>query len=245
MTFSEDLELVDDLFSKWQTVAPVRVGGPALGDPGGDFQPGKYLKPGYVITSRGCPNKNKCWFCDVPRREGPIREIPITSGYNLLDSNVLACSDDHIKAVFKMLSIQKIDGKKKSPILTGGLEAEILKDWHVKLLWDVRPQRMFFAYDTPSDLEPLIEAGRKLRFADFSRQHLNCYVLIGHKKDSFEDAEKRLIDTWRAGFTPYAMLWKNKRGEVNQEWKRFQREWARPAIIRTRIREELFYKILK
>ena len=40
---------------------------------GGDFVPGRYLAPGYVITSRGCPNR--CWFCSVWRREGALREF--------------------------------------------------------------------------------------------------------------------------------------------------------------------------
>jgi hypothetical protein len=35
-------------------VAPVKVGGPAFSAPGGDFIPGRYMKRGYVITSRGC-----------------------------------------------------------------------------------------------------------------------------------------------------------------------------------------------
>ena len=233
VTFSEDLKLVDDLSESWQSIAPVKVGGPALGDPGQDFEPGQYLKPGYVITSRGCPNN--CWFCDVPKREGRIRELPIKEGHNLLDSNILACSDSHIKAVFKMLSEQE-----ERPLLTGGLETKILENWHVEELWKLRPDRMFFAYDTQDDLDSLIEAGRKMMYADFTRRHLNCYVLIGSPRDSLEDAEKRLIQTWKAGFMPMAMLWKNKGGEVREDWKKFQRLWARPALIRPRIKKHLF-----
>lgn len=229
VTFSEDLKLIDDIYAAWQHIAPIKIGGPAVGDPGQDFEPGKYLKDGYVITSRGCPNN--CWFCDVPKREGSIRELPITKGHNLLDSNILACSDNHIKAVFKMLSEQK-----ERAMLTGGLEAKILNDWHVNLLWDLRPTSMYFAYDTPDDHEPLVEAGRKLRYADFTRRHLYCYVLIGEKKDSFAHAEKRLIQAWTAGFMPMAMLWKNRKGEVREDWKKFQRKWFRPAIIRSRMK---------
>lgn len=231
VTFSEDLKLVDNLCASWQSIAPVKIGGPACGDPGHDFEPGKYLRDGYIITSRGCPNN--CWFCDVPKREGPIRELPIKNGHNLLDSNILACSDEHVKAVFKMLSDQK-----EKPILTGGLEAKILNDWHVSLLWNLRPTGMYFAYDTSDDYEPLIEAGKKLRYADFTRRHLYCYVLIGYPRDSIKNAEKRLIKAWSAGFMPMAMLWKNKSGDVDENWRKFQRLWARPAIIRTRMRKE-------
>ena len=236
VAFSYDVERAKRLADDWDRVAPVKIGGPAIGDPGGDFSPGMYLKKGYVITSRGCPNK--CWFCDVPRREGNIRELPITEGWNLLDSNILACSDSHVKAVFDMLKKQD-----KRPQLTGGLEAARLTDYHVALLWELRPEQMFFAYDMPDDLEPLCEAGKKLRFADFTRKHLRCYVLIGYPKDTINKAEQRLMEAWEAGFMPMAMLWKNKSGDTNKEWSKFQRNWARPAITK-RIIKDVYNKSL-
>ena len=233
-TFTYDKEKAEQLAESWDKIKTVKIDGPAYNNPGSVFIPGMFIKKGYVITSRGC--NNNCWFCSVPKREGVIRELPIEKGYNLLDSNILACSDNHIKAVFKMLSEQK-----ERPILTGGLEANILKDWHVNLIWDVRPDRMYFAYDTPDDLEPLIEAGKKMMYANFTRRHLYCYVLIGHPRDTFNDAEKRLIQTWKAGFMPMAMLWKNNKGDTNEDWRKFQRVWARPAIIKSRIKE--FFKL--
>lgn len=230
VTFTYDFPLVDDLVKSWEKYACVKVGGPALDDPGDDFKPGMYLKPGYVITSRGCPNN--CWFCDVHRREGDIRELPITIGNNILDSNILACSDEHIKQVFSMLKCQP-----NRIYLTGGLEAKRLTDKHIQMLYDLKPKYMFFAYDTPNDLEPLIEAGKKLRYADFTRSHLRCYVLIGYPKDSFKEAENRLHQTWEAGFMPMAMLYKNKNGDENKQWREFQRIFARPALTKIYFRE--------
>lgn len=238
VVFSYDLPKAEQLAKEWRRIAPVKIGGPAIGDQGGDFTPGMYLKKGYMMTSRGCPNN--CWFCDVHKREGGIRELPITGGWNLLDSNILACSDSHISQVFKALKESVFlnkKGKRLRPQLTGGLEAKILTDNHVSMLWDLRPQQMFFAYDTPDDLGPLVEAGRKLRYADFSRQHLRCYVLIGWPKDTMSAAKKRLLQTWSAGFTPMAMLWKNKAGDTDPEWGHFQRNWARPAITRTHVKD--------
>lgn len=230
VAFTYDIHKADDLAQLWQRTAKTTLGGPAFGDHAHNFIPGMYLKKGYVITSRGCPNN--CWFCDVHKREGGIRELPITEGWNLLDSNILACSDDHIENVFKMMKKQE-----KRAQLTGGLEAKILTNYHVSLLWDLRPDQMFFAYDTPDDLEPLIEAGKKLRYADFTRRHLRCYVLIGYPKDTMQQAEKRLLDTWEAGFMPMAMLWKNKQGDTDKEWRKFQRVWARPAIIKAEVKK--------
>jgi len=151
----------------------------------------------------------------------------------VLDSNLLACSRDHISKVFGMLEAQSQRAR-----FTGGLEAQRLTEWHVQLLWDLRPDTMFFAYDTPDDLEPLVEAGRMLRRADFTRRHLRCYVLIGHPKDSMTAAQRRLLQAWDAGFLPMAMLWSGKNGQQqDKEWRKLQREWARPAITKRVVRE--------
>lgn len=230
VTWSYDIQKAESLAKAWRHIAPVELGGPAMGDPGGNFEPGKYLKYGYTITSRGCPNN--CWFCDVPKREGRImRELPIKPGNNILDNNLLACSINHITKVFHMLNGQR------NVQLTGGLEAAKLTDQIIGMLWNLRPSQMFFAYDTPDDLEPLIIAGRKLRQADFTRKHCRCYVLIGYPKDTFVCAEKRLIQTWDAGFMPMGMLWKNLKGDEDVEWRRFQRIWSRPAITKNVIKK--------
>jgi hypothetical protein len=228
-TFSYDKSYSEILAKSWERIAPVKLGGVAYGDRGKEFIKGRYIKEGYTITSRGC--HNKCWFCDVWKREGNIRELQIVEGYNLLDSNILACSDDHIKKVFKMLKNQKQQAE-----FTGGLEAKILKDWHVNLLSDLNPKHMFFAYDTPDDKEPLYEAGKKLINADMSRNKLRCYVLIGYQSDTIEEAEKRLKSAWNFGFMPMAMLYKDKDGDTDYQWRKFQRLWARPAIIRSRLK---------
>jgi len=228
--FTYDIERAEHLYKAWSKIAPTEIGGPAFNSFAGDFTPGLYLKKGYVITSRGCPNN--CWFCSVHKREGGIRELPITEGWNLLDSNILACSETHVQKVFKMMKAQP-----KRAELTGGLEAKIMTSNHIKMLWDLRPKQMFFAYDTPDDLEPLTEAGRKLMYANFTRSHLRCYVLIGYPKDTIDNAYKRLIQTWKAGFLPMAMLWKNKTGDEDKNWRRFQREWTRPAITRSEIKK--------
>ena len=55
VAFAWDLPAAERLADQWRHVAPVKIGGPATGMPGGEFVPGQYLAPGYVITSRGCP----------------------------------------------------------------------------------------------------------------------------------------------------------------------------------------------
>ena len=201
-TFSYDIPKAEQLAESWlKTGLPVKVGGAAYNTPSGDFVPGMYLKKGYVITSRGC--NNSCWFCAVPTREGGLRELPVTEGHNVLDDNLLACSEKHIHEVFAMLKNQT-----EKPVFTGGLEAKLLKPWHVELLREVKTKRFYCAYDTKDDYEPLIQAGKLLRDGGITQKSQTawCYVLIGYPGDSFEAAEKRLRDSWRAGFLPFAML---------------------------------------
>ncbi len=228
VAFTYDLDKAHQLAEAWaRTGLPVHIGGPAFDEPGSDFVPGRYLKRGYVITSRGCPNR--CWFCAVPKREGGVlRELPITEGWNVLDDNLLACSEAHIQAVFAMLARQK-----ERPLFSGGLEARLLRSWHVDLLRTVRAKRMYFAYDTPDDYEPLVEAGRLLRQGGISAasHRAACYVLIGYPGDTMEAAERRLTDTWRAGFLPYAMLYRDNTGNTDGAWRKFQTAWLRPVSI--------------
>ena len=134
--------------------------------------------------------------------------------------------------------------KQKNPVeFSGGLEAKLLKDWHVSLLWDLRPKQMFFAYDTPDDLEPLVEAGKKLNYANFTRNHCRCYVLIGYENDTFAKAKKRLLKTWEVGFMPMAMLYIGEDGYADKEWRKFQRLWDRPAITKSIIKDDFKQKL--
>jgi len=229
IAFTWDLPPAERLARAWEKIAPVKIGGPATGMAGGDFEPGMYLRPGYVITSRGCPNR--CWFCSVWQREGEVRELPIRDGWNVLDDNLLACSDEHIRNVFSMLKRQT-----KRAQFTGGLEAARLKDWHVDLLFDLKPKQMFFAYDTPDDYEPLIQAGKMLFDAGFTvaSHTLRCFVLIGYPNDTLESAAIRLQQALEAGFIPMAMLWRNRTGTTDPEWRKLRRMWGGPYIIAAR-----------
>jgi len=147
-----------------KTGLSVRMGGPAFNVPGNDFVPGLFLRRGFTITSRGCPNR--CPLCMVPKREGyTLRELPVVDGFNVLDDNLLACSDNHIKSVFEMLKRQQ-----QKPVFSGGLEARRLRNWHVDLLREVKTERMYFAYNNPSEYEPLVEAGKLLRDGGFQKR---------------------------------------------------------------------------
>jgi hypothetical protein len=230
VTFTYDLPRAEKLACAWQHIAPIKIGGPATGMPGGEFIPGRYLREGYTITSRGCPNR--CWFCSVWKREGDIRELPIRDGWNVLDDNLLACSEEHIREVFGMLARQRQPAE-----FTGGLEAARLKPWHVLALRTLYPKQLFFAYDGPEDRDQLYTAGEMLLAGGFTRisHSLRSYVLIGYPNDTFDKAEYRLKDAIKAGFMPMAMLYRDEAGKTDYEWRRFQRQWTRPAIIASNV----------
>ncbi|HLJ48990.1 MAG TPA: hypothetical protein VKU01_23405 [Bryobacteraceae bacterium] len=232
VTFTADIPKAEALAEEWRHVAPVMLGGVAYGDPGAEFVPGKYIKRGYTFTSRGCPRR--CWFCSVWKRRPEATPLPIQDGWNVLDDNLLACPEWHVRAVFAMLARQ---GRRVE--FTGGLEAAALQDYQVELLADLRPRpNCFFAFDPGDPFETLKSAADRLLAAGFTaRSHrLRCYVLIGYPRDTFALAETRLRQMLTIGFTPMAMLWQPETPSAQKhrpgpEWRRFQRRWARPAII--------------
>jgi hypothetical protein len=238
-TFTADKAIAERLAEDWQHVAPVEVGGVAYGDPGHEFVQGRYIKSGYTFTSRGCPRR--CWFCSVWKRDPIPRLLPIQDGWNILDDNLLACPEPHVRAVFAMLRRQ---GRQIE--FTGGLEAAALEDYQVGLLADLKPRpNCFFAYDPGDPFDTLRSAALRLLAAGFTAcsHRLRVYVLIGYPKDTFEAAEKRLQQMLGIGFTPHAMLWAPEtptaeRYRPADEWRGFQRLWARPAIIHGALKEQ-------
>ena len=235
VTFTADRAIAERLAEQWRFVSAVKVGGVAYGDDSLEFIPGRYIKPGYTITTRGCPRR--CWFCGVWKKWPTVNVLPIHDGWNVLDDNLLAAPRDHVEAVFAMLRRQR-----RRVEFTGGLEALSLQDYQVDLLAALRPRpNMFFAYDPGDAFETLESAARRMLAAGFTRQshRLRVYVLIGYPKDNFDLAEQRLRQMTALGFTPHAMLWlpdtpSQEKYRPAPEWRAFQRRWARPAIIHAR-----------
>ena len=125
VAFTQDRATADRLEREWRHIAPVKVGGVAYGDTSLEFIPGRYIKPGYTITSRGCPER--CWFCGVWKKWPEAHPMAIHPGWNILDDNLLACPRPHVEAVFDMLRQQ---GRRVE--FTGGLEAKRLQEYQVE-----------------------------------------------------------------------------------------------------------------
>jgi hypothetical protein len=235
VSFTYDIARAERLAEQWRHVAPVKVGGVAYGDSSLEFIPGRYIKRGYTITSRGCPRR--CWFCGVHKKWPTANPLPIHDGWNVLDDNLLACSRDHVEAVFAMLRRQK-----RRVHFTGGLEALSLQDYQVDLLASLTPRpAMFWAYDPGDAFETLEYAARRMLDAGFTAasHRLRVYVLIGYPKDTLAMAEARLRQMTSIGLTPMAMLWEPETKSAEKyrpapDWHAFKRRWIRPAIIHAR-----------
>ena len=225
VAFTWDLRRAEQLAMMWSVVAPIRMGGPATGMRGEEFTPGLYVKPGVTFTSRGCPGK--CWFCDVWKRDGGIRELGIKDGWIVNDDNFLATGVWHQMKVFAMLKVQP-----ERIQFTGGLDPLLLKYWQCVQLRRLRIDQMFFGADTPLKINAMKKAGAMLRDVGFTRRHMRAYVLVGWPGDSEEDATERCVEVLNAGFIPFAMVYRDRRGEKPASWVKFQNLWSRPAIIK-------------
>lgn len=78
-----------------------------------------------------------------------------------------------------------------------------------------------------------------LHKAGFTRRQLRCYCLINYDfRATPEVEEERLKFAWDAGTLPFAQLYREpieKRQVVSIEWRDLQRNWSRPAIIKSRM----------
>lgn len=226
VTFTWDIPLGHRIFEAWSAIySDVRIGGPAFGDHGGEFTPGRFVKEGVTITSRGC--SKRCPWCFVPKREGVVRELAIKPGWIVQDNNLLACSQGHIERVFEMLRAQP-----RGAVFSGGLDTSLLQDWHRSLLDTIRLHEVWVACDTDGALSLLSRAARILDGIPIKKRR--CYTMIGFNGETLGQAERRLERVYKLGFLPFCQLYRSdKQRPWSQEWRMLARKWARPAAYRS------------
>jgi hypothetical protein len=232
VAFTWDIPEGERLARAWGQFYPdVRIGGPAFGDKGGDFEPGLFLKPGVTITSRGCPRN--CPWCFAWKREGRnVRELPIKDGWIVQDNNLLACSRKHIEAVAEMLTRQK-----KAACFNGGLDASMMKPWHRDLFGQLRIHELWFACDSADEMPEFRRAAEIL--ADIPRNKKRCYVLMAYGDETPAQAHSRAKEVFDLGFLPFAQLYQDDKGrEYGKEWQKVMRLWSRPAAMKSKKKNE-------
>ena len=222
VTFTWHKQRAEKIAESWSAFYDdVKIGGPAYGDPGGEFTPGRYLKKGCTITSRGCPKR--CSWCVVPQHEGALRELQIKPGWIVQDNNLLACSENHIRAVFEMLRAQK-----RQIFFNGGLDKHFLKPWHRELFDSISIGELWFACDTTADLPWLEKAAHILEGIPIRKRR--CYTMIGYDAESFSETQGRIERVFELGFMPFCQLYQPDETKVYPlEWRQLRRKWSRPA----------------
>ena len=227
-TFTWDKPEAERLQSAWsQYYEVVKLGGPAYNSIITPLVPGMYIKPGITFTSRGC--NNLCPWCLVQSREGELFEYyDYPPGSIIQDNNILQCSRSHIERVFEMLRYQ---GRPVS--FTGGLDSRLVTEYFVDELRTVTVDQIFLACDTDKAIKPLCEATRRIQLP---RDKVRCYVLLKYNEnETIDKATSRLMEVWEAGAMPFAQLYQPPDKYINYPWvwRNLQRNWSRPAIMKT------------
>lgn len=232
VVFTWDTALAESMANYYQNIvgAVVKLGGPAYGDPGGEFTPGLFTAPGVTITSRGCPKQ--CPWCYVPKREGGLRYLEIKEGNCIQDNNIIACNKAHKDKVWAMLR------KQRGVSLRGGLDAHFLKDEDVESIRGLRLADLFLAYDHDNNRSVALRAISKFRRAGVPQSKIRCYALVGFDGDTIEAAEDRCRHIYAYGGMPFAQLYDKCADADLTEWKRMARRWSRPAIYKDMMRPE-------
>jgi len=221
VVFTWTRDLAEKILASWRDhYDDVRIGGPAYGDYGDEFVPGMYLKQGCTITSRGCVKH--CGWC--PEKNRPLRTLLIKPGWIVQDSNLLACPEKHVRAVFDMLRDQ---GRAIS--FPGGLDKHFLQPWHRELFDSILIDKLWFACDVTSDLPWLERAAEILDGIPLRKR--GCYTMIGYDAESLSQAEKRIERVFELGFMPFCQLFRpdDHTKIYPPEWRAVQRKWSRPA----------------
>lgn len=195
----------------WNQQAGIRVqaGGPAVdlmpdyladvAECGGQMFPLPLSRhnPDATFTTRGCIRK--CLFCAVPKIEGEFRELddwipaPI-----VCDNNLLAASRKHFNHVIDRLKpFDNVD-------FNQGLDVQLLKDWHLDRLRELKNVRIRFAWDWVNMESLVMDAIDRTLAAGIPKSRINVYALIGHK-DTPTDALYRLQTLKAKGITPNPM----------------------------------------
>ena len=193
--FTWNLQEAMDMSESWDK-GPVKIGGPAIGEPSEceGFEPLLFHNPCATFTTRGCVNQ--CEFCSVPKIEPEFREIPdFRPAPVVCDNNLLAASKVHLRRV--------VDKLKNFPLVdfNQGLEAAKFTPDVADLLSNLKC-KVRFAFDGWYAEQAVADAIKLCK--QRTSKDISVYVLIGFK-DSPEDARARLeiVRSW--GATPNPM----------------------------------------
>ena len=183
-------------------------------------------KTAYGFLTRGCPNK--CKWCVVPKKEGPIapymdiEEIAINGRKNiiLMDNNILA-SDYGLQQIEKIISMGvRID-------FNQGLDARLVTDDIARLLAKVKwIKRIRFGCDTPGQVAECERATALIDKYGYKGEYFFYCILLHDFKESFER-----VNYWKnkgGRFLPHCQPYRdlNNPRQIIPQWQKDLAGWA-------------------
>ncbi len=187
--------------------------------------------PSATFTTRGCTKR--CPYCIVPKIEGDFKELKDWEPAPLIcDNNILASSHKHFESV-----ITKI---RRYPFVdfNQGLDATMLKGWHIDQMARLESVKLRFAFDHVNQESSIVGCIERCKKAGFN--NFGVYVLIGYM-DSPSDALYRLEKVRSLGILPNPMRYQpldceNKNEYIGpcwtqQEMKKMMRYYSRLRFL--------------
>lgn len=182
-------------------------------------------KTAYGFLTRGCPNK--CKWCVVPKKEGPIapymdvEEIAIDGRKNLIlmDNNVLASG-------YGLRQIEKIAKLKLHVDFNQGLDARLVTDDIARLLAKVKwLKRIRFGCDTPGQIAEVERAASLIDKYGYKGEYFLYCILMDFKESFYR------INYWRhvsPRFVPHAQPYRslNNPRQIIPQWQKDMARWA-------------------
>lgn len=184
----------------------------------------------YGFLTRGCPNR--CPWCIVPKKEGPIRAYSDIDDW-LCDRKEAVIMDNNIIAHQHGLEqLEKIARMGIRVDVNQGIEAGRVTPEVAGLLANIKFSRYIrIACDTRAVLPSVETAVERLKSAGIRPDKIFCYVLVRDVEDALYRIERLRTLGIQPFAQPYRDFWNNTEPTVEQ--KRLARWCNMKAVFKT------------
>ena len=191
-------------------------------------------KTAYGFLTRGCVNK--CKWCIVPTKEGKIKpymdiEQIAINGRNkivLMDNNILGLPDYAEQQFKKIISMKlKVD-------FNQAMDARLVTDKFARLIAKTKWLRQpTFGCDTQAQIEPCIQAIRKIQEHGYKGSFMLYTMLHGDFKECLERVSMWRDEKWGHKIDPFAqpMLDLTKQTQNIPQWQNDMARWVNNKVL--------------
>jgi len=186
------------------------------------------------FTTRGCIRK--CEFCDVWRKEGPIREhSPIEEFWDKRHDKILLLDNNFLASPLWQEKLEFLIARRLKVCFNQGLDLRLID--REKALWlrrtryydnEFRKRRLYFAWDRLEDEDAIMRGIRILKEAGIHPQHMLVYMLVGFNT-SFDEDWYRFKELSQQGVLPFVMVYDDRQDDLRllafQNWVNSGRTW--------------------